>query len=117
MTPSGPCWPKRRFYRDGGIRTRGPLLPKQVRYQAAPRPVTRATRSGVARVAGPARVDFRQRPWHTAAMRRVILVLAVVAGLLLAPTTQAQRPHAAGSTAAVELALLTAINDVRAEYG
>jgi hypothetical protein len=26
--------------RDGGIRTHDPLLPKQVRYQTAPRPVT-----------------------------------------------------------------------------
>src|SRR5215471_3473960 len=28
-------------YRDGRIRTGDPLLPKQVRYQAAPRPVAR----------------------------------------------------------------------------
>jgi hypothetical protein len=28
------------MHRDGGIRTHDPLLPKQVRYQTAPRPVT-----------------------------------------------------------------------------
>jgi hypothetical protein len=57
LTPA----PRPEPYRDERIRTSDPLLPKQVRYQAAPRPVGRTTPASAARVyrTGPLTSDLR----------------------------------------------------------
>jgi hypothetical protein len=67
--------------RDGQIRTGDPLLPKQVRYQAAPRPVAQAYRTGALPPEHPAqacsgefarRARERAHPWLAAPAGRPV---------------------------------------------